>query len=173
MDVTCEILEARNVTVILVTLLAACAASSSGYQKTYKPTTEVTSEIAVAWLAEGALPSIVLTQDLGTELEARRAQGYVVIGHSQFSGPLEGDDGLLAQARAIRATLVIKSVLEEGKQPRYRRVYDRDEGVVYLPVTAGQGEADANAGNGEASADSLYATVTVYRQTALFLARKK
>ena len=163
----------RNVTVILFMLLAACAASSGGYQKSYKPTTEVTSEIAVAWLAEGASPRIVLTQDLGAELGARREEGYVVLGYSQFSGPLEGDDGLLAQARANRATLVIKSVLEEGKEPRYRRVYDRDEGVVYLPVIAERDATTANTRNGKASADSHYATVTVYRQTALFLARKK
>ena len=162
----------RNITMILVMLLAACAASPSGYRKTYKPGTEVTSEIAVAWLAEGASPKIVLTDDLRTELEARRAEGYLVVGFSQFSGPLEGDDGLLAQARASRATLVIKSVLPEGKEPKYRRVYDRDGGVVYLPVIA-ERASDANDGSVKASNDSLYATTPVYRQTALFLARKK
>jgi hypothetical protein len=166
--------EMRNGTVILLMLLlAACAASSSGYQKNYQASKEVASEIGVEWLAEGARPRIILTEDLGTELEARRSEGYLVVGYSQFSGPLEGDDGLVAQARASRATLVIKSVLEEGKMRRYRRVYDPGDGVVYVPVVAEQGPSDANTEAGDVPDEPGYEKVTVYRQTALFLARQK
>jgi hypothetical protein len=162
----------RAVIVILTLLLAACAASTSSYQKTYKPSSEISPDAALVWLAEGAQPDIVDVDDLGTELEARRAQGYLVVGFSQFSGPVEGDEGILAQARDSRATLVLKSVLEAGEMPQYRRVYDRDAGVVYLPVVAEQDKAERAASSDKAPEHPEYATVTVYRQTALFLAKK-
>lgn len=162
----------RAVTVFLTLLLAACAASTSNYQKNYKASSEVTSEAAVAWLGAGERAEIVLVEDLGTELKARRAQGYVVVGYSQFSGRMEGDEGIFAQARDSGATLVLKSVLKAGEMPKYRRVYDRDDGVVYLPVVAEQTAAEREAIAEKAPENPEYATITVYRHTALFLVRK-
>lgn len=163
----------RHGSVILLMLVAACAGGPSGYQKSYQASTELTSPGAVEWLAESAQPKIVLTEDLRTELAARRSEGYVVIGYSQFSGPLEGDDGLIAQARSCRATVVIKSVIDEGKMTKYQRVYEPGDGVVYVPVVADRNASEASAGTADIPDEPAYATVDVYRQTALFLARQK
>lgn len=152
--------------------MAGCAGIPTNYEKNYKTSTEVQPTDSVAWLEAGAEAEVVFTEDLASELETRRGDGYVVIGYSQFTGPMEGDKGVKAQARDSRATLVLKSALEAGEKTRYRRIYTRDDGVVYEPEVAEQPLRSEEAGD-ESPQTPDYATVTVYRQTALFLARKR
>lgn len=165
-------MNSRIFAVFFAGLLAGCAGAPTNYQKHYKASTEVNPGDTLAWLQPGAEAEIVFTEDLRTELEARQAAGYVVIGYSQFTGPMEGDKGLRAQARDSGATLIIKSAVEAGETTKLRRISTRYDGVVYEPVLAKQPERSEEAG--ESSAEHpRYAQITLYRQTALFLARRR
>ena len=161
----------RTIGVLLAGLLAACAGALGPYETHYQTSTEIGAGDKVEWLARGQSPSIFKTDDLAGEVEARRAEGYVVIGYSQFTGPLENTLGIQALAEENRATLVLQSALEVGKATKYQRVYDPVTGYSYKPVIAASDTSEA-AAESDAS-DARYATEPVYRQTALFMVRRK
>ena len=164
----------RGVMVLaMVSLLVACATTvPSGFQKHYQASTEVKPGDALEVLEGDGLPKVVYTDDLGAEIDKRRSEGYAVIGYSQFTGPEEGDYGLVRQAREVGATLVVNSSLEAGKTTKYRRIYQRDEGVVYEPILAQKSEIPEREAGADKADGPVYATTTVYRQTALYMARR-
>lgn len=148
--------------------LAACAVTS-GYQASYKAAEGAPPAAEIQPLQPGQPVEIRNLDDLAAGLDELRAEGYVVIGYAQFAGKLEGDEGIIAAAAEHGATLVLKSTLLEGRAAEYRRVYDRYAGMVYQPVEKVQVDEK---GEG-ASSDGDSSAVEVYRQTAIFLARRR
>jgi hypothetical protein len=150
-------------------LLVACSSVSSGYQNSYRASEEIDDKGQIARLAEGESPTIRMSEDLNADLESLRAEGYVVLGFSQFTGPAEGTEGIQALARKNGATLVLNSSLSEGRKIKYRKEYERYGGSVLIPVPA---DPDGDE-NSEPQTSQGYATEEFFRQTALFLARKR
>jgi hypothetical protein len=88
---------------LLCVLFTACA--SNKYASSYTPHTEATGT-----LPADAKPRIRRSRDLAEDVADLQAEGYTVLGQSDFSDELEGDEGLIEQARATGATLVLKKV---------------------------------------------------------------
>ena len=61
----------------------------------------------VELLAEGATPAIYRSDDLKRDVSIARSRGYVLVGESALNGQIQSEAALIAQAKAVRATMVL------------------------------------------------------------------
>ncbi|MEP5763780.1 MAG: hypothetical protein ABJ308_04270 [Halieaceae bacterium] len=164
----------RMIAILPVLLLAACASTDmTGYEKFYK------ADKDVAGSAVGTQPAaparIQESLDVNKDSQRLRAKGYAVLGESEFIGPLEGDEGILKQAQKVHATLVLKSVQFYKTQPKFKKVYQSDDGITYIPEVAPREEQAASADGADAAAEAAadeprYVTEDLYLHKVVFLA---
>ena len=158
----------RGVSIVLgCLLLAGCAGSK--YVETY------TAESPAAKPPSADFePKIRRSMDLQADIADFRADGYVVLGSSDFTGEVESDDGIYEQARANGATLVLKkTTFIETKSV---------EKTVYVPNSTTDNTTNARRGGGASGSTagapgsggrSIPHTVKqeIFRQQAVFLKR--
>lgn len=95
----------RLAPVLVVCLfLAACA---GGRPSHYVPYVDPHTLTDVQKLAPGQSPKIHASSDLDRDVKTAVAKGYRAIGHAPFNGELEGERGLIQQARNMGAVLVL------------------------------------------------------------------
>ena len=162
----------RAVIVLFILVLGACSSTgvSSGYEKYYKASSGQEAGQAITTPTAGQPATIRVAVNLDHEKNALRDTGYVVLGESEFMGPMEDDKGILRQADKIGATLVLKSVEFSKTQPKFKKVYTRNEGINYVPIIANredQGSTDAEG----AQQDPRYVVEDLYKHSVIFLAR--
>lgn len=156
-------------------LLAGCAGNK--YVETYKAENQ-----AAAPQAEDFKPRVRRSNDLDTDVADLRAEGYTVLGSSDFTAELEPEDGMFQQAKTTGATLIlVKNTFVET------RTLDK---TVYAPnsTTENQTRVNRSSTSTVPSANtsppagtrttaprkgSIPHTVTqeIYHQQAVFLAR--
>lgn len=100
---------------LLCLFLAACA---GGRQPYYVPYVDPQTLTDVQKLAPGQSPKIHASNDLDRDVKAAVAKGFRAIGHAPFNGELEGDQGLIQQAKSMGAVLV----LLKSKQAENRKI---------------------------------------------------
>lgn len=105
----------------LVALLFSClllAACAGGRQPYYVPYVDPQTLTDVQKLAPGQSPKIHASGDLDRDVKTAVAKGFRAIGHAPFNGELEGEHGLIQQARNMGAVLVLlKSKQAENRKP--------------------------------------------------------
>lgn len=103
----------------LVSLFISClclAACAGGRQPYYVPYVDPHTLTDVQKLAPGQSPKIHAASDLDRDVKTAVAKGYRAIGHAPFNGELEGEHGLIQQARNMGAVLILlKSKLAENR----------------------------------------------------------
>ena len=89
-----------------VVILTGCA---NGFQQYYKAHPEADTRTDVVRLADGATPVIQRSNDMRRDVDIALSRGYVIVGQSSLNGSAQSDAMLIAQAKAVRATLVLLS----------------------------------------------------------------
>lgn len=89
-----------SVAILGCLLLAGCA--SNKYVVTYKA-----ENPAAAPQAEDFKPRVRRSNDLDDDVADLRAQGYTVLGNSDFTAELEAEDGMFQLAKTTGATLIL------------------------------------------------------------------
>lgn len=84
--------------------LAACAGARTSH---YVPYVDPQTLTDGQKLAPGEKPRIYASSDLDRDVKSAVAKGYRAIGHSAFNGEIEGDRGLIEQARKMGAVIVL------------------------------------------------------------------
>ena len=164
----------RGTAALLVSLiLVGCAASE--YEESYSR--RELPAAALVYLQEGEQPLIRESDYLAGELLVLRKRGYVVLGVSEFTGPQEGDRGLSRQARRAGATLVLKSSEFVGSETREGKIYVPNSGTANTPgsitgTTRGGMYAGTSPTSAGVKAIPHSKTVELYKQTAVYLARR-
>lgn len=93
--------------------LAACAGARTSH---YVPYVDPQTLTDGQKLAPGENPRIYASSDLDRDVKSAVAKGYRAVGHSAFKGELEGDQGLIEQARKMGAVIVlVKSKLADNR----------------------------------------------------------
>lgn len=119
----------------LVSLLICClflAACAGGRQPYYVPYVDPQTLTDVQKLAPGQSPKIHASSDLDRDVKAAVAKGFRAIGHAPFNGELDGEQGLIQQAKKMGAVLV----LLKSKQAESRK-------ILLPPYTSGNPAASA------------------------------
>jgi hypothetical protein len=105
----------------LAALLVFClfvAACAGGRQPYYVPYVDPHTLTDVQKLAPGQSPKIHASGDLDRDVKTAVAKGFRAIGHAPFNGELDGENGLIQQARNMGAVLVLlKSKQAEQMKP--------------------------------------------------------
>ncbi|MCX7241266.1 MAG: PDZ domain-containing protein [Burkholderiales bacterium] len=94
----------RILAISVAALLTACA---NGFQQFYKPYADTKTMPDVELLAEGATPAIYRSADLKRDVSIARSRGYVLVGESSLNGQIQSEAALVAQAKTVRATMVL------------------------------------------------------------------
>lgn len=87
-------------------LLASCINS---YQQNYRQFVDTQTAPNLQLLAEGATPLVTKSNNVRQDVAAAKSNGYIVVGESSFNDELQSLDNLIAQAKTVKATMVIYS----------------------------------------------------------------
>lgn len=98
----------KNIFVVIAAtfLLASCINS---YQQNYRQFVDTQANPNLQLLAEGATPLVTRSDNVQQDVAIAKSNGYIVVGESSFNGELQSIDNLIAQAKAVKATMVIYS----------------------------------------------------------------
>jgi hypothetical protein len=149
-------------------LLAGCA--SSKYVEHYTPEPGVTALGPTTQVA-----TIKPSMDLDADVQRRLAQGYVVLGRSDFTATLQDDQGIYQQASTVGATLVLKKNTFLRTESVDRTVYTPNSTTDNTTVV-GRGSSRANAPDPTDPMAARRGSIShveqqgLYRHQAVFLA---
>lgn len=154
-------------------LLSGCA--TSGYKQFYQPYADQSTLAGLVLLKDGESPSIWRTEDLPSEVKKGISKGYKIIGQSSFNGALEGNNGIIAQAKAVKAThVVISSSFSETRTITTPLVMPTTS-TTYNSGTVSSGYRAANYSGTSTTYGSTVVPMTTqqnrYEQVGVFMAK--
>lgn len=95
---------------IIVAIAAALLlASCNSYKENYRQFVDTQTNPNLQLLAQGATPLVTKSQNVQQDVAIAKSNGYIVVGESSFNGELQSVDNLIAQAKNVKATMVIYS----------------------------------------------------------------
>jgi hypothetical protein len=93
----------KFIVLLVVLLLSGCV--SNGYKNFYTQYHDANTESRAIPLKDGEEPTVYKTNNIRRDAKKIQARNYSVIGVSSFNGAY--DDGYIAQAKSVRATIVL------------------------------------------------------------------
>jgi serine protease Do len=158
---------------LVALILSGCA--QSGYKQFYQNRSDPATLAGLALLKDGETPSIWRTEDLRGEVKKGLSKGYKIIGQSSFNGAMEGNNGVIAQAKAVRAThVVLASQFAETRTITTPLVMPTTS-TTYNSGTVSSGYRAANYSGTSTTYGSTVVPMTTqqnrYEQTAVFMAK--
>jgi hypothetical protein len=156
-----------SIMVLMATLLVGCV--QSGYKHFYKPCVDATTIPELQLLENDQEPQLIRTNNFDRDVLVLQSKNYIPIGYSSFNGGYEDIKNAAAQAKRIKATIVLVSSRYTNTQTTTSTLLLPDNQVTYHSGDANATTIYNNSGGlGSSNTYSTYSgTSTTYGTKAV------